>query len=124
MTDIGLYSGELLVVDKAEKIQHGNIVIAEIEDESFFHADALFHGTDDDSSHQDLAFCAHQQAVLTNHGIQIIHQGVQSGFRDFHGSAVVPCGGCGRSRFSCTRPEIHSQGFATPVGHAQMNVAS
>lgn len=33
MTDIGLYSGDLLVVDKAEKPQHGDIVIAEIEGE-------------------------------------------------------------------------------------------
>ncbi|HDS7134917.1 TPA: translesion error-prone DNA polymerase V autoproteolytic subunit [Klebsiella aerogenes] len=31
MTDIGLYSGDLMVVDKAEKPRHGDIVIAEIE---------------------------------------------------------------------------------------------
>nr|WP_269467758.1 translesion error-prone DNA polymerase V autoproteolytic subunit [Klebsiella pneumoniae] len=31
MTDIGLYSGDLLVVDKAEQPRHGDIVIAEIE---------------------------------------------------------------------------------------------
>lgn len=33
MTDIGLHSGDLLVVDKAEKPQHGDIVIAEMEGE-------------------------------------------------------------------------------------------
>lgn len=33
MTDIGLYSGDLLVVDKAEQPRHGDIVIAEIEGE-------------------------------------------------------------------------------------------
>ncbi|VTM69977.1 DNA polymerase V subunit UmuC [Raoultella planticola] len=33
MTDIGLYSGDLMVVDKAEKPRHGDIVIAEIEGE-------------------------------------------------------------------------------------------
>jgi DNA polymerase V len=33
MTDIGLHSGDLLVVDKAERPQHGDIVIAEIEGE-------------------------------------------------------------------------------------------
>ncbi|HCD3189151.1 TPA: translesion error-prone DNA polymerase V autoproteolytic subunit [Klebsiella oxytoca] len=33
MTDIGLNSGDLLVVDKAEKPQHGDIVIAEMEGE-------------------------------------------------------------------------------------------
>jgi DNA polymerase V len=32
MTDIGLYSGDLMVVDKAEKPRHGDIVIAEIEE--------------------------------------------------------------------------------------------
>lgn len=30
MTDIGLHSGDLLIVDKAERPQHGDIVIAEI----------------------------------------------------------------------------------------------
>ncbi|CAJ1305882.1 LexA repressor [Escherichia coli] len=33
MTDIGLYSGDLMVVDKAEQPRHGDIVIAEIEGE-------------------------------------------------------------------------------------------
>lgn len=33
MTDIGLNSGDLMVVDKAEKPLHGDIVIAEIEGE-------------------------------------------------------------------------------------------
>ncbi|RLM11783.1 protein impA' [Gibbsiella quercinecans] len=33
MTDIGLHSGDLMVVDKAESPQHGDIVIAEIEGE-------------------------------------------------------------------------------------------
>ena len=31
MTDIGLHSGDLMIVDKAEQAQHGDIVIAEIE---------------------------------------------------------------------------------------------
>ncbi|MBK2668421.1 hypothetical protein FKL08_26290, partial [Klebsiella pneumoniae] len=34
---------------------------------------------------------------------------VQSGFSDFHGSALVPCGGWVQSRFSCSGPEIVSQ---------------
>lgn len=33
MTDIGLHSGDLMIVDKAEQAQHGDIVIAEIEGE-------------------------------------------------------------------------------------------
>lgn len=33
MCDIGLYSGDLLIVDKAERPQHGDIVIAEIDGE-------------------------------------------------------------------------------------------
>lgn len=33
MVDIGLYSGDLLVVDKAERPIHGDIVIAEIDGE-------------------------------------------------------------------------------------------
>ncbi|EKS7814738.1 translesion error-prone DNA polymerase V autoproteolytic subunit (plasmid) [Edwardsiella tarda] len=33
MTDIGLHSGDLLIVDKAERPRHGDIVIAEIEGE-------------------------------------------------------------------------------------------
>lgn len=33
MTDIGLHSGDLMIVDKAEKAHHGDIVIAEIEGE-------------------------------------------------------------------------------------------
>ena len=33
MTDIGLNSGDLMVVDKAESPRHGDIVIAEIEGE-------------------------------------------------------------------------------------------
>ncbi|TDN51518.1 translesion error-prone DNA polymerase V autoproteolytic subunit [Scandinavium goeteborgense] len=33
MTDIGLNSGDLMVVDKAERAQHGDIVIAEIDGE-------------------------------------------------------------------------------------------
>lgn len=33
MQDIGLHSGDLLVVDKAERPQHGDIVIAEIDGE-------------------------------------------------------------------------------------------
>ncbi|ELY5941092.1 translesion error-prone DNA polymerase V autoproteolytic subunit [Cronobacter malonaticus] len=33
MRDIGLHSGDLLVVDKAEQPQHGDIVIAEIDGE-------------------------------------------------------------------------------------------
>jgi DNA polymerase V len=33
MTDIGLCSGDLMIVDKAEKVQHGDIVIAEVEGE-------------------------------------------------------------------------------------------
>ncbi|MNB68882.1 LexA repressor [compost metagenome] len=33
MTDIGLHSGDLMVVDKAETPIHGDIVIAEIEGE-------------------------------------------------------------------------------------------
>lgn len=33
MTDIGLQSGDLMIVDKAETPQHGDIVIAEVEGE-------------------------------------------------------------------------------------------
>ncbi|EAB4350060.1 translesion error-prone DNA polymerase V autoproteolytic subunit [Salmonella enterica subsp. enterica serovar Senftenberg] len=33
MTDIGLHSGDLMIVDKAESARHGDIVIAEIEGE-------------------------------------------------------------------------------------------
>ncbi|HDS4948430.1 TPA: translesion error-prone DNA polymerase V autoproteolytic subunit [Klebsiella aerogenes] len=33
MTDIGLHSGDLMIVDKAEQARHGDIVIAEIEGE-------------------------------------------------------------------------------------------
>jgi len=33
MTDIGLCSGDLMIVDKAEKAQHGYIVIAEVDGE-------------------------------------------------------------------------------------------
>lgn len=33
MNDIGLNSGDLMVVDKAEQPRHGDIVIAEIEGE-------------------------------------------------------------------------------------------
>ncbi|MBK0167476.1 translesion error-prone DNA polymerase V autoproteolytic subunit [Klebsiella sp. S69] len=33
MTDFGLYYGDLMVVDKAEKPRHGDIVIAEMEGE-------------------------------------------------------------------------------------------
>jgi len=33
MTDIGLNSGDLMVVDKAERAQHGDIVIAEVDGE-------------------------------------------------------------------------------------------
>ncbi|RYM83690.1 protein impA' [Serratia liquefaciens] len=33
MSDIGLHSGDLLIVDKAERAQHGDIVIAELEGE-------------------------------------------------------------------------------------------
>ena len=33
MSDIGLHSGDLMIVDKAEQAQHGDIVIAEIEGE-------------------------------------------------------------------------------------------
>lgn len=33
MNDIGLHSGDLMVVDKAERPQHGDIVIAEISGE-------------------------------------------------------------------------------------------
>ncbi|EAA9081777.1 translesion error-prone DNA polymerase V autoproteolytic subunit [Salmonella enterica subsp. enterica] len=33
MKDIGLHSGDLMVVDKAEKARHGDIVIAETEGE-------------------------------------------------------------------------------------------
>ena len=33
MTDIGLHSGDLLIVDKAEQARHGDIVIAEVEGE-------------------------------------------------------------------------------------------
>lgn len=33
MTEMGLNSGDLMVVDKAERAQHGDIVIAEIEGE-------------------------------------------------------------------------------------------
>lgn len=33
MTDIGLHSGDLMIVDKAERPKHGDIVIAEIEGE-------------------------------------------------------------------------------------------
>lgn len=33
MTDIGLYSGDLMVVDKAERPRHGDIVIAETDGE-------------------------------------------------------------------------------------------
>ncbi|MDX6917773.1 translesion error-prone DNA polymerase V autoproteolytic subunit [Pectobacterium carotovorum] len=33
MHDIGLHSGDLLIVDKAERPQHGDIVIAEIDGE-------------------------------------------------------------------------------------------
>lgn len=33
MTDIGLHSGDLMVVDKAETPRHGDIVIAEIDGE-------------------------------------------------------------------------------------------
>nr|WP_176110417.1 translesion error-prone DNA polymerase V autoproteolytic subunit [Izhakiella australiensis] len=33
MTDFGLYSGDLMIVDKSERPQHGDIVIAEIDGE-------------------------------------------------------------------------------------------
>lgn len=33
MTDIGLHSGDLMIVDKAERPHHGDIVIAEIDGE-------------------------------------------------------------------------------------------
>lgn len=33
MTDIGLHSGDLLIVDKAEQARHGDIVIAEVDGE-------------------------------------------------------------------------------------------
>lgn len=33
MTDIGLCSGDLMIVDKAEKAEHGDIVIAEVDGE-------------------------------------------------------------------------------------------
>ena len=33
MTDIGLHSGDLLIVDKGEQARHGDIVIAEVEGE-------------------------------------------------------------------------------------------
>lgn len=33
MTDIGLHSGDLMIVDKAEPARHGDIVIAEIDGE-------------------------------------------------------------------------------------------
>lgn len=33
MTDIGLHSGDLLIVDKSEQARHGDIVITEIEGE-------------------------------------------------------------------------------------------
>ncbi|BBV93387.1 protein impA [Enterobacter roggenkampii] len=33
MTDIGLHSGDLMVVDKAEPARHGDIIIAEIDGE-------------------------------------------------------------------------------------------
>lgn len=33
MTDIGLHSGDLLIVDKAERARHGDIVIAEVDGE-------------------------------------------------------------------------------------------
>lgn len=33
MTNIGLCSGDLMIVDKAEKVQHGDIVIAETDGE-------------------------------------------------------------------------------------------
>lgn len=33
MTDIGLHSGDLMIVDKAEQARHGDIVIAEIDGE-------------------------------------------------------------------------------------------
>lgn len=33
MSDIGLKSGDLMIVDKAERAQHGDIVIAEVEGE-------------------------------------------------------------------------------------------
>ena len=33
MIDIGLCSGDLMIVDKAEKAQHGDIVIAEVDGE-------------------------------------------------------------------------------------------
>lgn len=33
MSDIGLRSGDLMIVDKAERAQHGDIVIAEVEGE-------------------------------------------------------------------------------------------
>lgn len=33
MADIGLHSGDLMIVDKAESARHGDIVIAEIEGE-------------------------------------------------------------------------------------------
>uniref|UniRef100_UPI0023ED8523 S24 family peptidase n=1 Tax=Enterobacter hormaechei TaxID=158836 RepID=UPI0023ED8523 len=33
MTDIGLHSGDLMIVDKAENAHHGDIGIAEIEGE-------------------------------------------------------------------------------------------
>ena len=33
MADIGLHSGDLLIVDKAERARHGDIVIAEVDGE-------------------------------------------------------------------------------------------
>jgi hypothetical protein len=59
--------------------------------------------------HQGFTLLAGEQIIFTNQGVQIIDQGVQSGFSDFHGSALVPCGGWVQSRFSCSGPEIVSQ---------------
>lgn len=81
---------------------------------AFFHADARFHGADGgDGQYERFTFRAREQAVLTNQGVQVIDQRIQSGLSDFLVLAFVPCGGWGRSRLSCPRPEIVSRGFVS-----------
>ena len=65
---------------------------------------------------------AGEQIIFTNQGVQIIDQGVQSGFSDFHGSALVPCGGWVQSG-SHAPGRRSSVSFAARAAHAGMNVA-
>lgn len=59
---------------------------------AFLHADERFHGADSgDRQYQRFTFLTREQVVLTNQGVQIIDQRIQSGPSDFHYYAPIPC---------------------------------